>query len=93
MYAIVLAAPAKRSLRKYQKSGSFPQDKFKLALSCLREGKPLPTEYNDHALKGELSAFREFHLGYDLLVEYKRREDLRIVAISRIGTHTELFGS
>ena len=92
MYAIVLASHAQRSLRKYRKSGSFPKDKFKTALMCLREGKSLPISYQDHALKGELQSLREFHLGYDLLVEYRRNELEQTVTIRRIGTHSELFG-
>lgn len=92
MYTIVLAPRAKRSLRKYKRSGSFPRAKFKAALLYLREGKQLPASYDDHALKGELTTFREFHLGYDLLVEYRINQDTQVVTISRIGTHAELFG-
>ncbi|MEK7107244.1 MAG: type II toxin-antitoxin system YafQ family toxin [Patescibacteria group bacterium] len=93
MYILAFATRAKKSLRKYHHSGSFPLAKFEKALYCLRRGEPLPVFYADHALHGELSVYREFHLADDLLVQYKRNEDLRVITIAKIGTHSELFGS
>ena len=93
MYSLVFAAKAKRSLRKYKKSGIFPQEKFETALALLCKGKSLPSSYDDHALRGELASFREFHLGYDLLVKYRRRDELQVINIIAIGTHSELFGN
>ena len=92
MYEVSLSNRVRKSLQKYARSGVFPQQKFKQALTHLEQGKLLPVSYQDHQLKGELSAYREFHLGYDLLVQYKRNEEKKIVTISKIGTHTELFG-
>ena len=92
MYAVVLSGRVRKSLHKYGRSGSFPQEKFRQAIMCLRQGNKLPQSYKDHALKGELGVYREFHLGYDLLVQYKRNEEKRVITLSNIGTHTELFG-
>ena len=58
----------------------------------LRSGGILPDSFRDHQLKGELSIYRELHLGYDLLVQYRRNEEKQIITIAKIGTHTELFG-
>ena len=60
------------------------------AISILADGKSLPPEYKDHQLKGELSKYREFHIGGDLLVIYAVEDD--IIYLLRIGTHSELFG-
>lgn len=92
MYLVVLSTRARKSLHKYGQSGSFPQEKFRKVLLHLREGTQLSPSCQDHQLKGELDGYREFHLGYDLLVQYKRNEEKRIVTISKIGTHAELFG-
>ncbi|MDO8561661.1 MAG: type II toxin-antitoxin system YafQ family toxin [bacterium] len=93
MYLVVLSPRARKSLRRYKRSGSFPKDKFKQALLNLREGGILPVTYRDHQLSGELSIYREFHIANDLLVQYKRNEELRVITIAKIGTHSELFGS
>ena len=93
MYTIEFSSRAQKSLRKYKHSGTFPKEKFKTALFCLKEGKPLPLSYKDHGLKSSLQEYREFHLAGDLLVLYETDVMLKIVTIAKIGTHTELFGS
>ena len=92
MYGIVRSAKAKKSLRRHEKRGSFPLAKFREAMMYLRDGKPLPLSFHDHQLKGDLLVYREFHLAYHLLVQYRRNEALRIITITEVGTHTELFG-
>jgi mRNA interferase YafQ len=58
-------------------------------LSLLIDGKPLPPEAKDHPLIGDWKGFREFHLGGDLLVIY--RKTLHEVILVRIGSHNQLF--
>jgi len=60
------------------------------AVSILANDEILPSEYRDHQLKGELSKYREFHIGGDLLIMYVIEND--ILYLLRIGTHSELFG-
>jgi mRNA interferase YafQ len=52
---------------------------------------PLPAESKDHALHGEWTDFREFHLGGDMLVIYKTDETT--IYLTRIGSHPQLFGN
>ena len=92
MYGIVVSARAKKALKKYRKSGTFPISKFDRAVECLRRGEALPATYKDHALHGNLAVFREFHIASDLLVHYERNDKLRIITIVKVGTHGELFG-
>lgn len=49
----------------------------------------MENQSKDHALLGEWSDFREFHLGGDMLVIYQLKEDE--VVLTRIGTHSQLF--
>jgi len=93
MFVIVFTSRAKRSLKKHKRSGSFPREKLVIALDMLRKGERLPISYQDHILQGELTDMREFHLGYDLLVQYARNEVLRTITVAAIGTHNELFGN
>jgi len=93
MYGIVLSSRAKRALRKYRRSGTFPVKKYDQAIECLRKGEAPPRNFEDHALSGEMASFREFHIAADLLVQYERDDDLLVVTIIKVGTHAELFGS
>jgi mRNA interferase YafQ len=92
MYEIVFMRGANRSLKKLKRSGSFKHKTLRKLLLDLADGGPLASRYKDHQLKGDLSDYRECHLGFDLLVQYRRDDELKIVAIADIGTHSELFG-
>ena len=58
-------------------------------ISLLLENTPLPPEAKDHSLVGNWKDFREFHLGSDLMVIYKKEKDTLILV--RIGTHNQLL--
>lgn len=92
MFAVEFSVRAQKSLRKCGRSGLFPQTKFRQTLLCLKEGKPLSPSFQDHALKGSLAGYREFHLAQDILVQYEIDLIEKVVTIAKIGTHTELFG-
>lgn len=93
MYTLAFSARFTKSFRKKCRSGRFPLKRFEEALANIQDGKPLPSNFHDHALTGELAWYREFHLDYDLLVQYHRNDTERIVTFSKIGTHSELFGT
>ena len=50
----------------------------------------LPPEAKDHDLQGDWLDFRKFHLGCDMLVIYKN--DKKTVYLTRLGSHSQLFG-
>jgi mRNA interferase YafQ len=91
MYELRVSRLAKKSLRKLARGGSFDAAGFEALLECLIEGAKLPPRYKDHQLKGNLSRFRECHLGFDLLVIYEKDEALSMVVLVDIGTHDDLF--
>jgi len=63
--------------------------RFVQYLSLLSQSEELPIDARDHALKGEWSDFREFHISGDLLVIYQVEND--VIKLVRIGTHSQLF--
>ena len=65
-------------------------EKFINYLNYLRNDSPLPEESKDHALYGEYSDCREFHLGGDVLVIYLIVPDNEAILL-RIGSHAQLF--
>ncbi len=64
-------------------------EKFIFYVSKLTQKLPLPAEARDHELKGEYDDYREFHLGGDMLVIYKIKE--QHIEFFRMGSHSQLF--
>ncbi len=63
-------------------------------VSLLLEGKELPEEARDHPLKGEFKDVRDFHLGGDIVVLYRKVVGLDgsiSIHLLRIGTHNQVF--
>ena len=55
-------------------------------------GVRLDDIYQDHALGGDMSEYREYHLSFDLLVIYRIDQSTASVILWRIGSHSKLFG-
>ena len=91
-YSVVISSSAKRTIKKLGRSGSFDPSNLHLMLRAFEEGAMLPAVFKDHRLHGRFSEYRECHIGFDMLVVYKRNEEQEIVTISDIGTHPEIFG-
>ena len=60
----------------------------------LAQNIPLPSNWKDHPLKGNMKCFRECHLAGsgDWLLVYEKRETDMILYLLSTGSHTELFG-
>ena len=60
-------------------------------LHALINGLPIAPKYRDHALTGNLSAYRECHIRPDLLLAYQITDtEVRLIAIDN---HNNLFKS
>lgn len=92
MYELAVSVNAKRSLRKLARSGKFNEERYIQVVTFLKRGEALPLSFGDHQLKGALSAYRECHLGFDLILVYEKDEKLKVVTVTKIGTHDEVFG-
>lgn len=61
-------------------------------LFLLSTGNPLPIQYRDHQLTGNLHDFRECHIEPDWLLMYQIFEDTLILSATATGSHADLFG-
>jgi len=59
-------------------------------ISKLADGQTLPEKNYDHALTSDWSGFRECHVTPDWLLVYKKEDDILILTLTRIGTHSDL---
>ena len=78
----------KRDVKKAAKRGK-DLEKLRVLLSLLIQGKPLPSEYQDHLLKGNWKGYRDVHIEPDWLLIYKA--DDNNLWLARTGTHAEIF--
>jgi mRNA interferase YafQ len=63
--------------------------KLRSLLLFLIAGKPLPSKYLDHPLKGDWKGYRDAHIEPDWLLIYRVTDnELRL---TRTGTHGDIF--
>ena len=55
-----------------------------------KEGK-LPTKYKPHVLKGNYIGFWECHIQPDWLLIWEQDDDIKLISLTRTGTHSDLF--
>lgn len=92
MYELVYSQKARKTLKRLRRSGAFSMRTLEELLLLLIHGRNLPAHFKDHQLHGDLARYRECHLGFNLLLQYEKDEILKLITISKIGTHPELFG-
>ena len=56
----------------------------------LANDQSLPDKNRDHALTGDWRGFRECHITPDWLLVYKREDDVLVLTLMRIGSHSDL---
>jgi len=91
MYEIVFTSRMKRDMKLMKKRGK-NMSKLTTTLSLLASGKPMPPQYRDHQLGGDLVKLRECHIEGDWLLMYRIYENKLILSASATGTHSDLFG-
>ena len=91
MYKIFYTNRMKKDVKRLKKRG---KDISKLieVLDLLKTGEPLPENYDDHPLSGNLKDFRECHIEFDWLLMYQIFEDMLILSATATGTHADIFG-
>lgn len=66
-------------------------DLLKDVVTRLANGEPLDSRHKDHPLSGEWSGHRECHIQPDWLLIYRYENDILVLALTRTGTHSDLF--
>lgn len=61
-------------------------------IRVLSRGETLPEKNKDHALTGDWIGHRECHILPDWLLVYRIEDDILVLTLARIGTHSDLFG-
>ena len=89
MYKIKFTGQFKKELKLAKKQGKDINKLFKI-VDILAQKKVLDIKYKDHALISNYKGFRECHKP-DWLLIYKYYDDILVLSLSRLGSHSELF--
>ena len=60
-------------------------------VNILAEGGILEAKYRDHDLSGKYNGTRECHIEPDWLLVYEIQNDVLVLILYRLETHSELF--
>ena len=66
-------------------------DKLFDVVNILADGGMPDARYRDHDLSGDYKGTRECHIEPDWLLVYEIRDEVLVLMLYRLGTHSELF--
>ena len=89
MYEIFRTTSFKKD---YKKLSNDDKKLLKEVITLLANGETLAEEYNDHKLIGNYLGCRECHIKPDLLLIYRINDKVLELALTRVGSHSKLFG-
>lgn len=90
-YTIEMSSRYKKELRKMLRRGA-DESKIIYVIDILASGEMLPQSYKDHQLHGKFEGLRECHVTPDWVLVYRIDGDKLILALTRTGTHSDIFG-
>lgn len=89
-YEVKFTNQFKLDLKLAKKQGKDINKLFEV-ISTIAEGKKLDPKYRDHNLSGDYNGCRECHVEPDWLLVYEMMDNVLVLMIYRVGTHSELF--
>lgn len=89
-YEIRFTNRFKKDIKLAKKQGKDLDKLFKI-IEKLAQGKTLEAKYRDHSLTGDYKGTRECHIEPDWLLIYEIFEDVLVLSLQRIGSHSDLF--
>lgn len=89
-YDIQFTTQFKKDLKLAKKQNK-DLDKLFSVIEVLVRGETLPPQYRDHDLSGNYKGTRECHVEPDWLLIYEIQDNVLVLMLYRLGTHSELF--
>ena len=89
-YEISVTTQFKKDLKASRKQGK-NEDKLWEVIERLANGEILEQKYCDHNLSGNYAGYRECHVYPDWLLVYKQQNDILLLLLYRLGSHSDLF--
>jgi mRNA interferase YafQ len=89
-YEVKFTTQFKKDLKLAKKQNKDLDHLFEV-VNILAEGGTLDARYRDHDLSGDYKGTRECHIEPDWLLVYEIRDEVLVLMLYRLGTHSELF--
>ena len=89
-YEVIRTTRFRKELKKMLKRGA-DIAKLETVVTILASGEPLPPQYHDHALSGDMEGTRDCHITPDWLLIYRINGNVLTLTLTRTGTHADLF--
>lgn len=89
-YEIRFTNRFKKDIKLAKKQGKNLDILFDI-IEKLAQGETLEAKYRDHSLIGDYKGTRECHIEPDWLLIYEIVEDVLVLSLQRIGSHSDLF--
>lgn len=89
-YVIRFTSQFKKDLKLAKKQGKDIEKLFEV-VEKLANGEMLEAKYRDHNLIGNYKGCRECHIESDWLLVYEIIDDVLVLLLYRIGSHSDLF--
>ena len=90
MYKVKFTGQFKKDLKLAKKQGK-NLDTLCNVIKILEKGKKLDDKYRDHSLSGKYKGTRECHIEPDWLLIYEIIDNVLVLVLYRLGSHSELF--
>ncbi|MCI5578299.1 MAG: type II toxin-antitoxin system YafQ family toxin [Oscillospiraceae bacterium] len=91
-YEVKFTNQFKRDLKLAKKQNKNLDKLFKI-INILANGGTLDPKYKDHDLMGNYKGTRECHIEPNWLLIYEISENVLVLMLYRLGTHSELFNN
>ena len=89
-YEVKFTSQFKRDLKHAQKQHKDISSLMEV-IEHLANGEVLDLKYRDHDLSGNYKGCRECHIESDWLLVYEYINDVLVLMLYRLGSHSELF--
>lgn len=89
-YTVKSSKKFDKDLRRSAKRGQ-NINKLLDVVSFLATGQKLPNKYRNHHLKGDYKNLSECHIEPDWLLIYEIQDDILILTLLHLGSHSDLF--
>ncbi|MCR5660948.1 MAG: type II toxin-antitoxin system YafQ family toxin [bacterium] len=89
-YEVKFTGQFKKDLKLAKKQNKNLEKLFEI-IDILAHGGKLNAKYRDHELSGNYKGARECHIDPDWLLIYEIIDNVLVLMLYRLGTHSELF--
>lgn len=87
---VIYTSQFKKDLKVAKKQNK-NMDKLFNVIELLSNGNKLDDKYKDHELSGNYKGTRECHIDLDWLLIYEYKNDVLVLLLNRLGSHSKLF--